>query len=166
MLDYFKNLFLATKKDLGDVALYQYVAKHLARVALYELKGIDALHWDLKPKCEMFLQACAKQGYNLRVTETFRTAALQNTYYAKGRTSPGSAITNAKGLESYHQYGLAFDVAFQGTDPYPKQSEKWKAIGAIGESMGLKWGGHFNDNPHFEYHPNFSWQQLITYFKV
>ena len=50
--------------------------------------------------------------YGLRpvVKETRRSFDQQNEYYAQGRTAPGGIITNAKGGESPHQYGLAADI--------------------------------------------------------
>lgn len=44
------------------------------------------------------------------VTSGLRSSALQDTLYAQGRTAPGSIVTNARGGQSAHNYGLAIDV--------------------------------------------------------
>ena len=126
------------------------------------MKGIEALHPNCKSLAKLLLE---KSPYKIRITETFRTAATQKKYFNQGRISPGSIITNADELQSYHQYGLAFDIAFEGNYPYPKEYIKWKAIGEFGEKLGLIWGGRFNDNPHFEYHSGFTWKEFEEFFK-
>ena len=45
-----------------------------------------------------------------RFAYTLRTFAEQDGLYAQGRTKPGSIVTNAKGGQSYHNYGLAIDI--------------------------------------------------------
>ena len=150
------------------MTIQQNLSRHLAQVALYELKGIKALHPELKTIAINFLNSAYQKGFDLTITETFRTAAKQQEYYNQGRVSAGSIITNAKPLQSYHQFCLSFDVAFKGAEPYPKNMDIWKKVGELGESMGLQWGGRFNDNPHFQYVPNadYEWKNLIDYFKI
>ena len=46
----------------------------------------------------------------LRITHTYRSIQEQNELYAIGRTIKGNKVTNAKGGQSYHNYGLAFDI--------------------------------------------------------
>jgi len=96
-----------------------------------------------------FIEACKAQGEEIKITEGFRSFERQNELYAQGRTKPGKVVTNAKGGQSQHQYGVAFDVIFVKND-YLGDFDK---IGKIGESLGLEWGGKFNsitDRPHFQ----------------
>jgi len=158
----FEKLFQAIFRQEQELSQEREIARHLAKVSLFELKEIEALYPDLQTLTKKLL---GKSPYPIRITETIRSAVTQDKYYNQGRTNPGSVITNAKGLQSYHNYGLAFDIAFQGNEPYPKQYEKWKRVGELGESLGLVWGGRFNDNPHFEWHPEFIWQELEKYFQ-
>lgn len=102
-------------------------------------------------------------GIDLITTSGLRTFAEQTRLYNQGRTTPGSIVTNARAGESWHNWGFAFDVAFdngRGTatwDEYDMNgngSDDWQEIGAIGRSIGLEWGGdwaNFLDRPHFEY---------------
>mgnify|MGYP002477972077 CR=1 FL=1 len=45
-----------------------------------------------------------------RFAYTLRTDAEQDALYAIGRTKPGKVVTNARGGESLHNYGLAIDI--------------------------------------------------------
>ena len=78
------------------------------------------------------------------------------SYNAKGRTTSGGKVTNAKAGQSYHNYGLAIDVVevspmYGYKKGYP--SSRWDKIARIGKSLGLEWGGDwksFVDKPHFQ----------------
>jgi len=109
--------------------------------------------WGLKPKVErlsqQLLEACKAQGYDIRITEGFRSFARQNALYAQGRTTPGAIVTNAKGGQSLHNYGVAFDIVFTKLG----YKGDFAAVGAIGKKLGLEWGGDFKsikDRPHFQ----------------
>ena len=54
-----------------------------------------------------------------------------------------------------HEYGMAFDVVFEGKKPWDN-SHPWDKLGQIGHDLGLYWGGDwhgFVDRPHFQYIP-------------
>lgn len=160
----FKNLYKALLKSVQINAPKRLVAKHLAKVALYDLKGIDSLEPNTFTKCldlMIRMEALEKPIY---VVSTFRTAKEQDTLYHQGRASEGKIVTNAQGLESYHQYGLAFDVAFETHNWNPPEGW-WDELGREGELLGLTWGGSFGDVGHFSYHPGFTWKKLKPYFK-
>lgn len=106
----------------------------------------------LKEKALKFFTLAKSKGFDLKITQGFRDPAYQDKLYAQGRTLPGKIVTNATGKTSKHCLGKAFDIAFNGKDPYPKNAD-WKAIGALGKSCGLIWGGDwktFIDLLHFE----------------
>lgn len=119
-----------------------------------------------------FLARCAADGLFLVVTQTKRTPAEQQTLYDQGRTRPGKIVTNAKPGASPHcpsgdGPALAFDVAFRVPETGevtwdPQEGRSWAEVGAIGESLGLEWGGRwtgFPDRPHFQW-PN--WRQVAA----
>lgn len=90
----------------------------------------------------------------LTLTSGRRTFEEQAALYAQGRTAPGAIVTYAKPGTSYHETGLAFDVAretLQGP-AWPADGAWWSVVGELGESLGLTWGGRFPhpDAPHFE----------------
>jgi peptidoglycan L-alanyl-D-glutamate endopeptidase CwlK len=107
------------------------------------------------------LELCLEAGIALLVTQGLRTWEQQDHLYAKGRTTPPLGkqhiITYAKGGQSYHNFGLAFDVIVldaNGKANWDIEHPSWKRIGEIGKSVSLVWGGDWKtlkDLPHFEY---------------
>jgi|SRR6187551_474910 len=111
----------------------------------------------LKPKVAQmareFIAKCKQAGFDLFIDCTYRSPEEQDILYARGRTTPGSIITNAKGGQSLHQYGVAFDC-------YPVVGGKiifdstYRQTAPIAKACGLEWGGDwtsFPDRPHFQY---------------
>lgn len=93
---------------------------------------------------------------------SFRSFEEQDGLYAKGRTRPGQRVTNARGGESFHNYGVASDIAFyneSGGITWPEQGDYaklWTRYGEHAKKQGLSWGGDWQsikDRPHVEYHP-------------
>lgn len=139
-----------------------------------EMRGIDKLHPELQVCVNKFLAECKKQGLNVLVTETLRTLEEQEELYAQGRTKPGKIVTNCKGFESPHCWGVSFDFCrnekgreYDNTDGF------FEFVGEIaktifdGTEYDLFWGGDFKsfvDKPHIEmikYLPNNSTKWLI-----
>ena len=88
-----------------------------------------------------------------------RTFAEQDALYAKGRTAPGGIVTNARGGQSNHNFGIAGDFGvFQGKayldSSNPGLADKvHKACSMHAAACGLEWGGNwtsFKDAPHYE----------------
>jgi len=61
-----------------------------------------------------FLAECQKQGISAFVDQTLRTNQEQDELYAQGRSKSGNIVTRSKGGDSYHNYGLAFDICHHG----------------------------------------------------
>lgn len=146
---------------------------------------------DLDPKtgdlCLLLLKGAMNSGIRLRVVEGLRSMDEQAALYAKGRFRPGEpchhwngwrapgtckvhpfglVVTNAKPGESAHNWGMAFDVAFETPDGHLAWEGPWETVGAIGERLGLAWGGHWPklvDRPHFELK---DWRNLIPKEKL
>lgn len=100
-----------------------------------------------------FLAEAQKQGIRLLVTQGLRTIEEQNKLYAIGRTIKGSKVTNAKGGESEHNYGVCFDVCFFDGKKV-SYAGNWVKLGKIWKKLGGTWGGDwksFPDKPHFSY---------------
>jgi peptidoglycan L-alanyl-D-glutamate endopeptidase CwlK len=99
----------------------------------------------------------ADEGIVFRVTQGLRTWAEQDALYAQGRTAPGSIVTNAKGGQSWHNYGVAVDVVPMDQEPpqpdWNVQHPVWQRLITVGESLGLYSGSEFvclKDWPHFQ----------------
>lgn len=92
-------------------------------------------------------------GINLRVVQGLRTIQEQNDLYAQGRTRPGLIVTRARGGQSFHNFGLAIDVAIVN----PNGALNWNSVSPqvveIARQEGFEWGGSwqgFPDRPHFQ----------------
>lgn len=122
---------------------------------LISLQRVDQLHPSIREDVKRFLEIAKQGGINLRVTSAYRNFNEQNELYAKGRTKPGKIVTNAKGGESKHNYGVAFDVVIMdnGQPVWNYNDPRWNEIGDLGKKFGFVWGGDFKsikDKPHFE----------------
>ena len=85
-----------------------------------------------------------------KITEGWRSPERQAALYAQGRTLPGPIMTDV--LSSKHTQGRAFDFDFVGWHPDHVPQSWWDTAGAIGEWLGLTWGGRWalGDFRHFE----------------
>lgn len=117
---------------------------------------IAKLHPKIRCAVKNFINEVDKTlGIKLRVIQGFRTYAEQNTLYAQGRTTKGKKVTNAKGGQSNHNFGLAIDVAEikNGNIDWNEQETVLPKIAPIGKKWGFEWGGDWKsikDKPHFE----------------
>ena len=103
-----------------------------------------------------------KDNVNVEISLATRTYEEQDRLYSKGRNEKGEIIdeskvvTYAKGGQSYHNFGLAFDVEVyneNGTKNWNKQSEAWQKVINEGKKQGFVAGAEWNDFPdlpHFE----------------
>lgn len=94
----------------------------------------------------------ARRGTPIRIVEGYRSPERQDELYAQGRTTPGRIVTNARGGQSFHNWGVAVDFVFR-REGYNASEAQWEELGKLGESLGFEWGGRwssFIDKPHFE----------------
>ena len=102
-----------------------------------------------------FLQAVLDAGLRVRIIDGSRSFAAQDALYAKGRNGkPGPVVTNARGGFSNHNFGIAWDIGvFDADGKYLPESADYAKAGAIGRTLGLEWGGDWEnivDLPHFQ----------------
>ena len=116
------------------------------------IHDIDALTPETALMCRAFLTQSKAAGLNVKVVETRRSFNRQASLYAMGRTQPGRVVTYSKAGTGKHEDGTAFDIAFEGVNPYPSDVRLWARLGSIGKACGLTWGGEFKgvDSVHFE----------------
>lgn len=126
-------------------------------------KNIVTLHPHVQPFARALIRRAAQQGIEIKVISAMRTFEEQDELYEQGRTRPGKVVTNARGGYSNHNFGIAFDVGVFELDRYIPESPVYKAVGALGQTLGLEWGGSwrsFSDEPHFQLRP--SWASQMT----
>lgn len=115
----------------------------------------DRMHPRYKQRLLMVFKIMKEQhGYELVLLEGYRSPARQNSL------SSNKATTLATAYRSYHQFGLAADVAFKRNgkvviserDPWAMRG--YQLYGEVAESVGLVWGGRWtkiHDYGHTEY---------------
>lgn len=118
-------------------------------------------------------------GVFCRFAYTLRTFAQQDTLYAQGRTvlfdSFGNRlgkVTNAKGGQSIHNYGLALDIVLIDGKSASWNTVKdydgdaipdWMEVTKILKEEGWEWGGDWVgliDKPHFQKTFGHNWRNL------
>ena len=159
---------LLSAAGLITVALTKNPVKTAVQNTVSDLKSetkIMQLHPAAREAARKFLNSAEAAGFKLRVTSSYRDYAEQNKLYAQGRTSPGAIVTNAKGGQSYHNFGLALDVVPLVAGVPDWQTSQWPQIAAIGKAAGFAWGGDFKsfiDKPHFQLNTGLTLAQLQT----
>lgn len=131
------------------------------------LERIDLMHPSVRAEVlELYLTINTRlpKGIRLRFSQTLRTFAEQDALFLKR-----PKVTNARGGQSIHNYGLAFDIVIlydldgNGTFETPSWNEvkdhdrnglaDWFEVVSFFKSKGWSWGGDFKsiyDSPHFE----------------
>jgi len=112
-------------------------------------KGLDP---QFAKKLIAFEIALAKRDIKVIMTWGYRSVEEQDDLYAKGRTAPGSKVTNARGGYSWHNFRLAADYAFV-IDGKVTWNGPWETFGRIARQCGLEWGGDWKsmtDRPHVQ----------------
>jgi peptidoglycan L-alanyl-D-glutamate endopeptidase CwlK len=113
---------------------------------------------------------------SIRIVQGLRTFAEQNALYNKR-----PKVTNAKGGQSIHNYGLAIDFAIlydkdnNGTyetlswdliKDFDRDGQKdWSEVVSVFEKAGWTWGGRWKsivDNPHLEKSFGYGWRDLLA----
>ena len=126
------------------------------------MRDITLLHPTLQTKISELMELCKNENISIGISETLRTVAEQNELYAKGRTTPGKIVTNAKGssYNSQHQWGIAADFYLKtdvdgdgsvSDDAFNNSKKYFNKVGALAKSIGLGWGGDWSspvDIPH------------------
>lgn len=133
-------------------------------------RDLKDLHDAIEPLARSFLTLATgllkqqSHALEVRILCTYRAQAEQDALYAQGRTKPGAKVTWVK--NSAHNTDLpetkdgdaeAFDVGIFENGRYLKgdtarELELYRALGPIGEGIGLVWGGRWKtpDLPHYE----------------
>ncbi len=117
-------------------------------------RKIEDLHETLQRGTNELIARGKSKGLDILITQTLRDNEYQELLYAKGRTTQGQIVTNARGGESFHNYGLAFDICKNVVGHEYDDASFFKKVGEIWTEMGGMWGGNFDtfvDTPHFEF---------------
>lgn len=102
----------------------------------------------------------SERGYTYIATRGWDSYGKQMELWAQGRTRPGPIVTNAKGGQSAHNFGLAMDFV-RDIDTKPGVQPSWKpedyeVLIEEAEKRGLHSGRGYKDFPHL------SWPGYVT----
>lgn len=133
------------------------------------LKRILLMHPKLRESLKaeyLEINKILPKGVRLRISATLRTFEEQDILF-----NQKPKVSNAKGGQSYHNYGLAFDIVIlydkDGNGSFETASwnldNHFMTVVNYFKSKGWSWGGDwrgFKDSPHFEKTFGFSTSQL------
>jgi len=136
----------------------QRIAQNSTTFDLRSEGNIQSLQPRAQEKARAFLkQVNDKLGDGsvvFKIISGTRTYAEQDALFAQGRTKfPGPIVTRARGGQSNHNFGVAWDIGAFKAGQYIPESELYKKAGEIGKSLSLEWGGDWKtiqDEPHFQ----------------
>jgi peptidoglycan LD-endopeptidase CwlK len=121
-------------------------------------------------KAREFMNAVKGLPLTYRIISGTRTYAEQNVLFAKR-----PKVTNARGGQSNHNFGIAWDVGIFENGKYyegnsKKEDKAYVALGALAKSKvsGLEWGGDwksFVDKPHYQLASGKSTSQVRKLFE-
>lgn len=160
------------------------------------LKRIQTLHPKFRQIAINGVGKINQIGLEIRIIQAARTFAYQDALYYQDklplqqvnalRMKVGLPLftdskqlvwaSNAKGGESYHCFGCAFDFCLMHSDGMvsfdmheDKNDDKnadWIEVVKIFQDMGCTWGAVFGDNDHIENGFGHTWQQLLDLYNA
>jgi len=155
-----QSLVIPDPPGAGSISTSTYTVLSAASIAHNEQR-LASVHPVVAMRARAMVEQCAAAGVPILITQGFRSIDEQDQLYAKGRTEPpiGKAyiVTKAKGGQSWHNFGLAFDIGVldsMGKVDWNDDHPGWARAAVIGKSLGLEWGGDwtgFKDLPHYQY---------------
>ncbi|MBB6670462.1 M15 family metallopeptidase [Cohnella nanjingensis] len=124
-----------------------------------DVPPVSSLNPIVAAKMKTLVAEAKAKGIPILITDGFRSSQEQDALYRKGRSAGGAIVTNAKGGESYHNYGLAIDFALRTKDggviwdmEYDGNrngQSDWMEVVAIAKRLGFAWGGDWKDFPDY-----------------
>lgn len=130
--------------------------------SLNAIPKLQKVHRNLASKATDLLLLATSAGYELTIVQGLRTFAEQDALFAKR-----PKVTNARGGQSMHNYGLAVDFAFIVNGKINWDEKLYSNIGKWANDVGLEWGGnwkHFKDLPHCQLKGLPSYKELLPIY--
>lgn len=115
--------------------------------------NLDLLYPRFRDRLLEVIARLNARGYRYVATHGYRSYGEQMELWKQGRLKPGPIVTNAKGGQSQHNFGLAVDFVFD-MDPKTAKVEPGWAAGLYQplvdelELAGLHSGAVYKDYPH------------------
>src|SRR5262245_32671208 len=142
--------------EVGDdrlVTLSDTIAQQLGTFDARSERNIRTLHPEAQKAARRFLVALRVAGIDARILSGTRTYAEQDALYAIGRNGDNrNPVTNARGGQSNHNFGIAWDIGiFEGGTYLIDELAYDNAAKSC--PRGIKRAGSwksFRDRPHYQ----------------
>jgi len=127
-------------------------------------KKLSSLDRRMRPKVERVLATLSDEGYKPKIVYAWRSVAVQLELYNAGNSKVKFSFHNAQ-KKNGTPNAYAADIIDKRWAWNDKAEENgfWEALGRIGKSEGLYWGGNwvsFKDWAHVQYYPNYKLSEV------
>ena len=130
------------------------IAAELGRFDRRTEGNLASLQLPAQRAARRFMAAVVADGIDARVISGTRSYEEQNALFRRGRFgNPGPRVTNARGGQSRHNFGIAWDIGIFDGGSYLGESALYDRAAAVGLFEAIEWGGHwtgFVDRPHYQ----------------
>lgn len=160
-----ENSFAMAEKVKGNVNLgsQKPTQEPMTPPSLINNPRLKKVHPHLADKVQRIIDLAKADGIELLITQGLRTFAEQDALFKKR-----PKVTNARGGQSMHNYGLAVDFAVMVSGKISWDEKLYRPIGKYADIVGLEWGGNFHtfkDMPHVQL-PNLpSYKTLLPIYQ-
>ena len=128
-------------------------------------RDISLLRQDVAANCRVWLERCRAAGLKVLITNTVRDREYQEFLYARGRTRPGTIVTNGR-IPTFHSdaAGLAWDFCQNIQGQEYSDPAFFRTAAELAKEMGFSWGGDwrsFPDSPHIQWDAGKTWTSTM-----
>ena|SRR3989304_1681350 len=114
-------------------------------------RSLSDLHSVFRPIVLELIARAVEKNLKPKIIETRRSISQHRENVKNGKSFTADKL-------SWHCFGLAIDIAPENVltlENWGPEREEWQALGEIGKSLGLGWGGLWKqrDMVHFEASP-------------
>lgn len=124
---------------------------------IQEALPITGLHPLVAENEKLLASKAVRRGIEIVITHGYRSSEEQDALFNQGRSSAGNIVTNARGGESYHNYGLAIDFALRTPegdvvwdmerDDNGNGKADWMEVVDLAKELDFTWGGDWANFP-------------------
>ncbi|ETX04127.1 MAG: peptidoglycan-binding protein [Candidatus Entotheonella gemina] len=129
-----------------------------------EEKKLQSLNAQFRPKVSTLLNALRLRGFQPKLFYGWRSVAVQQELYKKGRSKVRFSFHNAQAPSGVPNAYAADIIDKRYAWSESEETQKfWKALGEEAKKAGLYWGGdwvNFKDWAHVQFYPNSALQRV------
>jgi hypothetical protein len=134
--------------------------------SLFVNVNLDYIYPPFRDRLLEVIARLSARGHIYRATSGYRSWGDQMALWAKGRTAPGAIVTNAKGGQSQHNFGLAIDFTCIKNGKVSWDTKDYEPLSDELVLASLHSGSAYKDWPHAGWGEFTSGGRLIELAKV